>query len=122
MNSSESASAVLGLFLLLQLAGFMALLLGGFYLLNCLARIVSSLERLAEAAEERLVRSNYAAPSPNIAPQSALQTTIEAPPIPVSPPVVSPPRDFPVVSGSDQRAPASSTRESGTVSHEEAPR
>ncbi len=70
-SSSESAGAVLALFLLLQLVGFLALLIGGIYLLACLQRAANGLDRMASVAEEWLHRQNMAppaVPAPPVAP------------------------------------------------------
>ena len=69
-SSSGSAGAVIGFFLLLQLVGFLALLLGGLYLLYCLQRTANNLDRLANVAEEWL-RRQPAMPIVPVAPTPA---------------------------------------------------
>ena len=53
--ASNSSSAVLGLLVLLQIAGLLALALGSLYLLYCLGRAAAGLDRLASVAEAWLV-------------------------------------------------------------------
>jgi hypothetical protein len=69
-SSSESAGVVLALFLLLQLVGFLALLIGGMYMLSCLQRAANGLDRLASVAEEWLQRQPVAPPVPMPVPPS----------------------------------------------------
>ena len=57
--ASNSSSALLSLFLLLQLAGALALALGGLYVLYCFHRAASGLERLADVAEAWLALQHY---------------------------------------------------------------
>lgn len=67
---SESASpglGLLGFWMLLQLVAFVALLLGGLYLLYCLGRAASGLDRLATAVEEMVQRQ--APPPPLLGPR-----------------------------------------------------
>ena len=53
--ASNSSSAVLGLLVLLQITGLLALSLGSIYFLYCLGRAAAGLDRLADVAEAWLV-------------------------------------------------------------------
>lgn len=56
---SNSSNAVLSLFLLLQLGGALAFVLGGLYVLYCFNRAATGIERMAEAAEGWLALQHY---------------------------------------------------------------
>ena len=84
--ASNSSSAVLGLFVLLQLAGFLALALGSLYLLYCLSRAASSLDRMASVAEAWLVWQQTSAQKPHpSSPPAPAQSVTPFTPIPETP-------------------------------------
>lgn len=56
---SNSSNAVLSLFLLLQLGGALAFVLGGLYILYCFNRAAAGLERMADVAEAWLALQHY---------------------------------------------------------------
>lgn len=66
--ASNSSSAVLSLFVLLQLFGIVVLGLGWLYILYCLGRAANGIDRLASVAEAWLVwqqtSANAQAPRP----------------------------------------------------------
>lgn len=66
--ASNSSSAVLGLLVLLQLAGLLALALGSIYFLYCLGRAAAGIDRLADVAEAWLVWQQSSAAQPQTAP------------------------------------------------------
>lgn len=72
--ASNSSSAVLGLLVLLQIAGLLALTLGGIYLLYCLGRAAAGLDRLASVAEAWLVWQQTTANSASAPVQNASST------------------------------------------------
>lgn len=57
-DGSNAGLGLLGFWMLLQLAAFIVFLLGGIYVLYCLGRAASGLDRLASAVED-LVRRQY---------------------------------------------------------------
>jgi hypothetical protein len=57
-DSSQAVTGMIGLWLMLQLAVLLALMLGGLYALYCLSRAASGLDRLAGAVEEWVQREN----------------------------------------------------------------
>ena len=99
-DSSQAITGMLGLWMLLQLAVLLALLLGGLYALYCLSRAASGLDRLAGAVEEWVARqaAPNAPPLPGQNPlpgaPSSLVRSSPLPPVPgqnPAPPPASPP-------------------------------
>ena len=56
---SNSSNTVLSVFLLLQLGGALAFVLGGLYVLYCFNRAATGIERMADAAEGWLALQHY---------------------------------------------------------------
>ena len=56
---TNSSNAVLSLFLLLQLGGALAFVLGGLYVLYCFNRAATGIERMADVAEGWLALQHY---------------------------------------------------------------
>ena len=56
---SNAPNAVLSLFLLLQLGGALIFALGGLYVLYCLNRAASGLDRMADVAEAWLLMQQH---------------------------------------------------------------
>ncbi|MBV9867182.1 MAG: hypothetical protein JO316_17640 [Abitibacteriaceae bacterium] len=113
-SGGNAALGLIGLWMMLQLVAFLALLLGGIYALFCLGRAASGLDRLASAVEAMVERQNqtYAGAMPggsspagrggmalahnpvlaatSVPPQSAIPQYGDVPP-PVSPQSFVPP-------------------------------
>lgn len=95
MESGNPVAGLIGLWMFLKLAGFVAVLAGGLYALYCLSRAASSIERVAIAMEDWIAQQNhraggaygssspsqYGAPSAPYRPQAA-ETVSPPPPIP----------------------------------------
>ena len=87
-SSSNPALALLGFWMFLQLVAFLALLWGGIYLLFCLNRASSSLDRLATAAERWLEEQRKPLPGQGIpAARETPVPAVPATPVPASVPV-----------------------------------
>ena len=89
--ASNSSSAVLSLFLLLQLGGALAFVLGGLYILYCFNRAASGVERMADAAEAWLALQHYQAAQTTAAPAATVETAPVTSPKPPPPPASTPP-------------------------------
>ena len=81
---SNAPNAVLSLFLLLQLGGALIFALGGLYVLYCLNRAASGLDRMADVAEAWLLMQQHQLQQQAASNQTAAQTeaqlvTIEKP-------------------------------------------
>lgn len=99
-SGGNAALGLIGLWMMLQLVAFLALLLGGIYALFCLGRAASGLDRLASAVEA-MVESQTRQPGGPFAPgpfpngpgapqpypeRSAVYAPPPVPPTPPSPP------------------------------------
>lgn len=89
---SNPALGLLGFWMFLQLVATLILVLGGIYVLFCLGRAASGLDRMANAMEEWVERQNAQAqaPPPAYPPQAPLPATPPAAPVPVTNPVYPP--------------------------------
>ncbi len=91
MSAGPSPLATLfGFWMMVQLVSTLALILGGFYVLHCLGRYASSLDRLASAVEKLIHRQTNASSMLPNAPAAVPPAAV--PPIaPTESPVNAPP-------------------------------
>lgn len=96
---SNPALGLLGFWMFLQLVATLALVLGGIYIMFCLGRAASGLDRMANAMEDWIALQNAQlqskVPPPVVSPvpPSPAQTPVPAPPaasVPASTPVITP--------------------------------
>ena len=73
---SNSPGTVLGLFLLLQIGGALVFALGGLYVLYCLNRAASGLDRMADVAEAWLLMQQHQMQQQTAREQNAAQVEI----------------------------------------------
>ncbi len=116
-NSANPVAGILGFWMFMQLATILAMLLGGVYVLYCLGRAASGLDRLASAVEE-LVRHQKAdtrplppggLPSMGARPAGAPGTgspPLPQPFVPSAPPVPAPPGIAPASASAPHVSPA----------------
>jgi hypothetical protein len=92
---SNPALSLLGFWMMLQLFATLALLAGGIYLMFCLGRAASGLDRMASAMEDWVALQNQNPQNPNSAnqnlpsPQAGSTPGVSAPPIPVASPAAA---------------------------------
>ena len=111
MSGGGSPLATLfGFWMMVQLVSTLALILGGFYVLHCMGRYASSLDRLASAVEKMIHRQTSASATLPNAPVVMPSTTPPAvapmaapfsstPSAPAESPVAAPPFGAPSGSG-----------------------
>ena len=95
MNNGNPFGAAIAFFIFMQMVWSLALIGGGIYVLWCLNRIASSVERLANAREN----SQNPMPNESLASSFTAQPFVTAPPPSVPPLPISP---LPVPSSSPQ--------------------
>lgn len=90
---SNPALGLLGFWMFLQLVATLALVLGGIYVMFCLGRAASGLDRMANAMEDWVAQQNAQlqskTPPPTVSP-------VPPTPVPVPPPVAPVPPSNPV--------------------------
>lgn len=92
---SNPVLGLLGFWMMLQLVASLALLIGGIYVLFCLGRAASGLDRMANAMEDWIALQKLQAnlPSQPILPQSSVSSydlSTPAAPIPSATPISAP--------------------------------
>lgn len=101
-SGGNAALGLIGLWMMLQLVAFLALLLGGIYALFCLGRAAAGLDRLASAVEAMVESQTRQAGAPVAPgplhgdpgappPYPERGVTYAPPPVPPAPPVAPPP-------------------------------
>lgn len=83
---SNPALGLIGFWMLLQLIATLALLIGGIYVLFCLGRAASGLDRMANAMEDWITLQNaHAQPLMPQKPGNAFDLSVRVPPVSAAP-------------------------------------